>query len=57
MIQRERERDREGKSLKKDVVYILADSLKPCAEWTITWRKPYRPGVSSSETQHREAKR
>lgn len=30
---------------------LLAESLKPLAEWTITCRKPYRPGVSSSGKQ------
>lgn len=30
---------------------LLADSLNPLAEWTITCRKPYRPGVSSSGKQ------
>lgn len=30
---------------------LLADSLNPLAELTITCRKPYRPGVSSSGKQ------
>lgn len=30
---------------------LLADSVNPLAEWTITCRKPYRPGVSSSGKQ------
>lgn len=30
---------------------LLADSLNPLAEWTITWRNPYSPGVSSSGRQ------
>lgn len=30
---------------------LLAESLNPWAEWTITWRNPYSPGVSSSGTQ------
>lgn len=27
---------------------LLADSFKPVALWTMTWRKPFRPGDSSS---------
>lgn len=34
---------------------LLADSLNPLAEWTITCRKPYRPGVSSSGKQAHRA--
>lgn len=30
---------------------LLAESLNPWAEWTITWRNPYSPGVSSSGAQ------
>lgn len=36
---------------------LLADCLNPLAEWTITCRKPYRPGVSSSGKQAHRAVR
>lgn len=36
---------------------LLADCSNPLAEWTITCRKPYRPGVSSSGKQAHRAVR
>lgn len=38
----------DGCGEEKKSVHLLADSLNPLAEWTMTWRKPYKPGVSSS---------
>lgn len=49
-----------GKKKKKKKLFLadlLADCSNPLAEWTITCRKPYRPGVSSSGKQAHRAVR